>query len=246
VRVAIHQPNYAPWCGYFAKMRECDIFIFLDDAQMTSQSYVYRCAVRRDQDMQWLSIPTNSQPRAPIHEVRFHGEQWARKHIGTLRAIYGRCPFFKEVFAILEPLYQNPGTTLGKFNMHVNQSIAAYLGLSCRFEVSSSLQPEGLGDDRLISLARRVGADTYISGKGGQNYQSPAKFAAAGIVLEAHEYRPMPYIQHHGAFVPGLSILDALFHLGREAIHLLDYPKIADNRVELAQYKMLSNAFNLS
>lgn len=225
VRLAIHQPNYAPWCGYFAKLRNCDVFVFLDDAQMPGgQSYVYRTQIRGRQGPQWLSAPTRFHLGAAIRDVQFADPKWTRKHIGALRAVYGQCPYFKEVFSLLEPIYADPGQRLATFNQRLIRTVAAYLDLACRFESSADLRPEGDSDDRLISLARLLGAGEYISGKGGQNYQDPAKFAAAGIKLTVRVYTAVPYRQVHGDFVPNLSILDALFHLGKETLRVLDYP----------------------
>lgn len=226
MRVAMHQPNYAPWCGYFAKMRACDIFIFLDDVQMSKGSYIYRCRVRGRAGGHWLSIPTDYRFGSNIIDVRFAKMKWKQKHLGTLRALYGRSPCFKEVFAFIEPLYLEPTDTLAEFNIRMIKTIAAYLEIPSRFEKSSSLQPEGQKADRLISLAHLVGADTYVSGKGGQNYQDPIKFTAAGIRLDVHEYRHIPYTFVEGEDVTGLSILDALFHLGRQVNSLLDYPRV--------------------
>jgi hypothetical protein len=224
MRIAIHQPNYVPWCGYFAKMRHCDVFVFLDDAQMSKGSFIPRCRIRNREGDQWLTIPTRYTSGAPICEVRFAGTEWVRKHTATLRAVYARSPYFKEVFALLEPIYQDVGNTLAELNIRLIGAIADYLELPCRFEISSLVKPQGQSDDRLISLAQLSGANVYISGKGGQNYQDPAKFAEAGVQLDVRTYTPIPYKQIHGDFIAGLSILDALFHLGRETIQILDYP----------------------
>jgi hypothetical protein len=222
--LAVHQPNYAPWCGYFAKMRHCNVFVFLDDAQMPGgQSYVYRTKIRNGDGDKWLSIPNRSRLGEPIREVRFADAKWTSKHVNALRAVYGRCPCFKEVFPSLEPLYLDPGESLAAFNQAMIRTIADYLGMMCRFEVSSQLGPSGTGDDRLIGLARMLGAGVYLSGKGGQNYQDPAKFATAGVELAVRPYVPVAYPQIHGEFVPGLSILDALFHLGKRTNDLLEY-----------------------
>jgi len=224
MRVAIHQPNYAPWCGYFAKMNHCDVFVFLDNVQMPGgQSYVYRTPIRGGAEAKWLSIPTRYHLGDNIDEVRFAVADWPRKHEGALRGAYARSPYFREVWELIEPVYSNPGANLAEFNMKLIRTIAGYLGLACRFEASSTVQPDGQGDDRLISLVRKVGGDVYISGKGGQNYQDPAKFAEAGIELRVHTYSPVPYRQAQGEFVAGLSILDALFNLGPEAASLLVY-----------------------
>jgi hypothetical protein len=223
--LAAHQPNYAPWVGYFAKMRACDVFVFLDDVAMPSRgNYVTRVLIDGPGEPKWLSVPVHYEPGDRIIDVHLADAKWSRKHLGTLRTVYGRSRYFKEVFALLEPLYAEPGTSLAECNMRMVRAIAGYLQLSCRFEKSSDLQPEGQSDDRLISLARLVGADTYVSGKGGQNYEDPAKFSAAGIRLETNIYTPIPYDQGGESFVPGLSVLDALFHLGRDAIQVMKYP----------------------
>jgi hypothetical protein len=124
---------------------------------------------------------------------------------------------------MLDQAYARPGEKLADFNVRLVRLIAGYLGVKCRFELSSALEPEGCSDDRLISIVRKVRGDVYISGKGGQNYQDPAKFAEAGIELRVHTYCPVPYRQAQGEFVAGLSILDALFNLGPEAASLLVY-----------------------
>jgi len=229
VTVAIHQPNYIPWAGYFAKMRACDVFVFLDDVQMPSRgNYVSRVLVPGASEPKWLSVPVNFKPGDRISEVRLADKGFAKKHLGTLRSLYARSPYFKQVFGLLEPLYSEPGDTLGAFNMAVVEAIAGYLQMTCRFEKSSVLKPEGESDDRLISLARLVGADTYVSGKGGQNYQDPAKFAATGIGLDVRVYKPVAYDQHRTDFGPGLSIVDALFNLGPAAVEILKYPALDD------------------
>jgi hypothetical protein len=68
-----------------------------------------------------------------------------------------------------------------------------------------------------------LGAVTYISGKGGDNYQDHFKFKMAGINLEVKTYKPIPYDQKTDLFMPGLSIMDALFNLGKSTINLMNY-----------------------
>ena len=223
-RIAIHQPNYVPWCGYFAKLRAADVFVFLDDAEMSSQSYIYRSQIRGPQAPQWLSMPNNRHLHMQIRDVRLNGAGGAVSHLGKLQGIYRKAPFYREVTALIEPIYREPGEWLAGFNQRLVIAIAGYLGIACRFESSSLLAPTGTADDRLIDLVTKLGGATYVSGKGGANYQDPAKFAAAGIGLEVREYRPVPYVQTQGDFMPGLSILDALYNVGPEAAQLLVYP----------------------
>ena len=224
-RVGIHQPNYAPWAGYFAKIAACDVFVFLDDVQMpTGRSYVYRTSIPSSDGTAWLSVPTSAPTRSPINAVRFADPEWGRKHLDRLREIYRRAPEFDAVMSLISPIYEAPGQQLATFNERLILAVAQFLGLAPRWERSSELQPAGTGDDRLISLTRLVDGDTYVSGTGGQNYQSEDKFRAAGLVLEVHSYRPVPHRQFEEEFRGGLTILDALFHLARGARTVLDYP----------------------
>jgi hypothetical protein len=228
-RVAIHQPNYAPWAGYFAKMASADVFVVLDDVQMPiGRSYVSRVQVAGRDGVLWLSVPVRRVVGETIDAVRFADEKWPNKHLATLRALYARCAYFKPVFDLIEPIYADPGERLAGFNRRLIIAIAGYLGLTPRFEASSHIGASGIGGDRLIDIVRRLGGTTYVSGKGGVSYQDPAAFEAAGIALDVREYRPVSY--HRGAdeFRPGLSILDALFYLGRDARSLLHYHNAAE------------------
>ena len=88
---------------------------------------------------------------------------------------------------------------------------------------ASTLGCPGSGDERLVALVKAVGGDTYVSGPSGPRYQAAEKFSAAGLGLEIRTYVPIAYPQAQ-PFVPGLSVLDALFRCGRQACALLRYP----------------------
>ncbi len=223
MRIVVHQPNFAPWCGYFAKMTLADIFVFADDFEMPNHSYVNRCRIRSKAGQMWLTIPIGHTTGFPIKEIQFVQSYWMRKHLRTFESLYHRAPFYEEILDLLAPIYEQPGSHLAEFNMRIVRAIAAYLGLTCRFELSSTLHPTGKGDDRIISLTTLLGGGTYISGIGGTKYQDPEKFARAGIRLDVRNYEPIPYRQIHGQFLPGMSILDALFNLGHDASTLLRY-----------------------
>src|SRR5687767_10206684 len=120
MRVAIHQPNYAPWCGYFAKLLHADVFILLDDAQLPlGRSYVSRTRVLGPDGPRWLSVPVLRQSGQAITDVRFADCNWPRQHLGTLRAGHARAPYFDEIWALLEPIYAAPGSYLAPFNQRL-------------------------------------------------------------------------------------------------------------------------------
>jgi len=227
VRVGIHQPNYAPWVGYFAKMASVDVFVFLDDCQMSiGRSYVSRVQVRGRGGAEWMTVPIQRNEGQRIRAVKFADSAWTRKHRGTLRANYARCRFYDEVMSVLRPIYEDPGEFLSSFNIRLIHALAGYLGLSPRFRQESEMLGAGVGTQRLIDIVQYHGGTTYVSGLGGTKYQDPSAFLTSGIELDIRRYQPVAYKQLHGEFLPGLSILDAVFHLGVEARQLLNYPKL--------------------
>jgi hypothetical protein len=224
VRVAVHQPNYAPWCGYFAKMFASDVFVFLDDAQLPQgRSYVSRVKIARGLDAdQWLTVPVRKEAK-PIREIELADEPWAEKHRRTLQHEYAKASHFAEVLELLEPLYDAPGTSLAELNMRLLVSVAEYLGYEGEFHRSSDHPAELAADERIAQLVSSVGGDVYVSGAGGENYQSEAVYAERGIELEVRVYEQVRYERSGWAWVGGLSVLDALFHRGRGARDALRY-----------------------
>src|SRR6266576_7222544 len=107
--VAIHQPNYIPWLGYFFKIAHADKFIFLDNVVYPDTSFVNRNSIKTPSGPAWLTIPVIRKGRRGqfIGEVETDNtHRWAERHLTTLRCNYGRAPYFKETFALLEPHYR--------------------------------------------------------------------------------------------------------------------------------------------
>lgn len=217
--VAIHQPNYAPWLGYFAKMARADVFVLLDDAQFSKNGYINRVQVDAGGAARWLTVPVSYEFGDPIHRVRAANENWPRAHGDTLKTLYRGAPAFAAVWPWLAERYAAlPAARLAASNEALIAALAARLGLKPVLRRASELNVGGAtGDDRLTALVRACGEGAaYLSGRGGANYQDPAKFAAAGIRLAYTDFVHPVYDQGHADFVPGLSVLDALFRLGFE------------------------------
>ena len=215
--VAIHQPNYAPWLGYFAKMARADVFVFLDDVQYSKNSYINRVQIDAGGSPRWLTVPVIYNFGEPINRVCPSNETWRKAHLDTLKTYYASAPSFNAVWNWLGGVAIPAAGNLAANNEAIILAIAERLGLHCKFRHSSGFDTgSSTGDDRLIAILRALGPDvSYLSGKGGSNYQDPAKFEQAGIDLIYSDFVHPTYDQGH-EFIVGLSILDALFHVGWE------------------------------
>ncbi|MCP5268576.1 MAG: WbqC family protein [Zoogloeaceae bacterium] len=219
--VAIHQPNFFPWLGYFDKIRRADIFIFLDDVQYPKKggSWSNRVKVLINSEGHWLTAPVDRSfhgTRA-INEMYFSGEEdWRGKVLKTLIAAYRRAPYFEEAFSILEPLIRHSDDNVAGYNVHATVTLAGAIGLSVdSFVRSSSLQVGSTATQRLIDLTRQVGGQFYLCGGGASGYQEDEAFARNGLSLVYQQFVPEPYPQYGMAtFLPGLSIIDRAMNLG--------------------------------
>ena len=217
--VAIHQPNYAPWLGYFHKMAHADLFVFLDDAQFSKGSYTNRVQILTNGAVRWLTIPVQQGLGTPINQVAIARGDWKRAHLDTLRASYRNAAHVREVWPDIETLYADlPPDGLAQANATLIARLAENLRIATPTRLASRLDiGVAAGDDRLVAIVSALArGGTYLSGKGGGNYQDPAKFERAGLALAYTQFSHPQYEQGAPTFVPGLSVLDAVFNLGWE------------------------------
>ena len=217
--VAIHQPNFFPWLGYFDKIRRVDTFVFLDvvDFPRTGAgNWVNRVGLNVQGAARWITCPI-SRPGlgVAIREVVIDDSQpWRTKLLKTLDANYRKSPRFGQAMAVIEPIVMSPERHIAAFNMSAIRSIAKELGLSTRFLLQSDLESAGKATELLVSLVQAAGGDSYLAGGGAAGYQEDEVFGEAGLQLIYQNFVPKPY-GDPARFLPGLSVIDYLMHDGR-------------------------------
>ena len=216
MKVAIHQPNYLPWQGFFEKMAMSDIFVFLDTVQFSKDSFTQRTKIRTKDGWMWLTIPIEKDYHfKPISEVRLPGDgKWMKKHKSSIVANYAKCEHYDEW--LIDGYFSQAQETLQAFNEAGILYIKKKLGIKARIVHASELglTPGLKATDMLVEIIKRTGGDTYISGSGGDNYQDTAIFEANGIKLEYMKYEPAQYPQRWAGFEPYMSAIDRLFNQG--------------------------------
>lgn len=220
--VAIHQPNFMPWLGYFHKLIHCDIFIFLDDAQFPrGKSFTSRVTIKTPTGPAWLTVPVKGKgDMSPIKDVLTNDTvAWKKKHLRTLEACYGRTAFFQNHFPFIEQAYQKDCRVLADFNMKLITTLAGCFSSVTRMVKASELGVEDSGSlGRLIKLVKSVGGTQYLTGtgKGSLRYLDEEAFAREGIEVLYQSFVHPVYPQQWGEFLPNLSAIDLLFNCGKE------------------------------
>ena len=62
-KVAIMQPTYLPWAGYFGLMMASDIFIFLDNVQFEKRGWQQRNQIKTLKGNLFLTVPVKTKNR---------------------------------------------------------------------------------------------------------------------------------------------------------------------------------------
>ncbi len=221
--VAIHQPQYLPWLGYFDKIRRCDLFVFLDDAQFKKNEWQNRNKIKTDQRWQWLSVPVIHKFGQKINEVEINNTvQWRKKHLNALITNYSKAPYFKEHIDFFETTYAENWKLLVDINLHFIQYFVKALGISSKkFALSSAYESREGRTERLVGLCKRLAGDVYLSGKDGANYLDLGQFKKEGIRVIFQNYKHPVYPQLFGEFEPFMSVVDLLFNCGPESLAIL-------------------------
>jgi hypothetical protein len=221
--VAIHQPTFFPWLGYFDKIVRCDLFLVLDNVQFPKKGGTWgnRVKLLVNGQAAWVTMPVMRN----YHGVRTYAEMqidnaggWREKLQGSIHAHYYRAPFFEEVSPALEELINNPTDRLTDYNLSAIISLAKALRIDdSKIILGSTLNIQGSATDLLVSMVKAVNGTAYLCGGGAGGYQEDQKFSEAGLELIYQNYQHPVYPQRKAPeCVPGLSVIDVLMNCGFE------------------------------
>lgn len=219
-RVAIMQPTYLPWVGYFAMIDRADVFIYLDTVQFSRRSWQQRNRIKTAQGELMLTIPVHNKGKREqtIHEAQInHSSNFGVKHWRSIESAYRKAPYFAGNASKLEQHFMKPATNLADFNIGLIEILCEIFGIITPRQRSSTMKSQGRKAELLAALCREVGADCYLSALGSRDYiEDSQAFEEAGVTIQYHFYEHPVYAQTKGEFLPYMAAIDMLFHLGAE------------------------------
>jgi len=230
MKIAIHQPNFLPWVGYFHKINIVDIFVFLDDVQFErGKTFTSRSKILVQGQEKWLTVPvTNRSDMTLIKDARVDESFiWKKKHLRTIEVNYNNHPFLHEVYSIIENMYRSTSTFLIDYNIPLIIDIAKYLKIKTEFLISSQLHNTSnlIGGEKILGICKELKAAQYLSGTGSGSirYIKEDDFKKSGIELKWQNFTAGNYHQiNNGKFIPGLSIIDLLLNHGRNSVKYIN------------------------
>lgn len=227
MKIAISQPTYLPWLGYFDLIDQVDTFVFLDSVQFEKQSWQHRNRIKTPVGLQWLTVPVVFRGRfgQQIRDVEVRDADFVRKHSRAIELNYRRAPFFTSYFFQLSQILEkySSGASLAELNIELIRWCCGVLGIRTPLLRSSELNECGRRSELLVNLCRCLHADTYVSPPGSAVYllDDLGLFADAHIEVRFHHYQHPEYKQLFPPYTPYASVIDLMLNEGPRAGEIL-------------------------
>lgn len=162
MKVAIHQPNFLPWPGFFYKMAKSDIFVLLDNVQYEKNGPTNRTKIKTSRGKSWLTLPVSQKFPQTIKEIELvNFENERNKILKTIELNYKKSKHFDFLFPEINNIFQKDWKRLSELNTELIKLLKEKLGIKTKLEIASDFKVAGKRDDLLINLCKYLG-ETFI------------------------------------------------------------------------------------
>lgn len=211
MRIAIMQPYFLPYIGYFQLMAAVNVFVIYDDVTYIKGGWIARNQLWSPGGAQRFGLQLQGRSSfLKICEITLIPE--FAKLRKSIEQTYRKSPYFEHVMPVVDSILRHPDLSLGNFLTHSLGALRDYLGLTTQLVQSSTFDSAQTlrASERVIALCQQMHAQHYINLPGGKSLYRAGDFARAGLQLSFIESRPVQYRQFGRDFIPHLSMLDVL------------------------------------
>jgi len=221
--VAVHQPQYLPWLGYFNKVDRADIFVLFDNVQFKKNEWQNRNRIKAAQGWQWLTVPVMYRYPQLINEVLINYRvNWQHKQRQAILSNYKKAPHYNRLEGFFEEIFSSSWQFISQLNIQIVRKLAKILGIDTPIYVASELGefPQD-PDERLIAITKHFGSDTYLAGTGGRGYMDLDKYHERGIKVIFQDFKHPVYRQLFDGFEQFMSVIDLIYNHGDKSLTIL-------------------------
>lgn len=209
--LGIMQPYFMPYIGYWQLMAAVDTYVVYDDVNYIKGGWVARNNILLNGQKHMFTITLNgASPNKLFNEITIKDD--FKKFSRLIESAYRKAPYYADVSALLNKIYNYGDKSLGTFMMNSFQVVLDYLEIDTKLILSSTIEKDNSlrGKDKVKHICHLLGADTYYNAIGGQELYDKNDFRVDGINLQFVQTNLTPYAQLGNEFVPGLSLIDIL------------------------------------
>lgn len=213
MKVAIMQPYFFPYIGYFQLISSVDLFVIYDNIKYTKKGWINRNRILRNGTDCVFTVPLRKDSDSLDVRDRAVAADFDRgKLVNQLREAYRRAPHFPESFPIVEQAVMAPRDNLFEYVHGSVVDVCRHLGIGTRIVPSSTFAIDAAlkAQDKVLALCEAAGASMYVNAIGGQELYSREHFLARSVALKFLKTHAIEYAQFGDPYVPWLSIIDVM------------------------------------
>jgi hypothetical protein len=223
MKLAIMQPYFMPYIGYFQLINSVDEFVIYDNIQYTKKGWINRNRVLVNGKDQLITLPIKKDSDYLNVVERELSESWGKdkgKMLNVIKSSYNKAPYFQETFELISKCLNNTEVNLFKFIYDSIVLINDHLEIKTSIIISSTIDADHTlkSQEKVLSLCKEQNADIYINSIGGVELYDKEIFKQNNIELNFIKSNPVQYTQFNNEFVPWLSIIDVMMFNSRDQI----------------------------
>ena len=221
MKVAIMQPYFLPYIGYFQLIGAVDVFIVYDNIKYTKRGWINRNRMLQNGKDVMFSLPLKSDSDLlNVCDRELAADFKRTKMLNQISDAYRRAPYFAHIYPLIEKIVTYEEHNLFKFLQNSIATTCKHLGLTTKICISSSIAIDHnlKSQDKVLALCEATGASTYVNAIGGIDLYSRDEFKTRGIELKFSRPMLFEYTQFGNVFVPWLSIIDVMMFNSIEVI----------------------------
>ena len=215
MNIAIMQPYYLPYIGYWQLLSAVDLFVVYDDIKYTKKGWINRNRYLSNGKSAKFSIPIEKDSDYLFVSERKISNVFLKEKQKILRKIdatYKKAPLFDDVFPLIASCFNFPDINLFNFIYNSIEAIKEYLEIDTNIKISSSIGDFTTfkGEYKVVKICQSLNAEKYINPIGGLDIYDINFFRKHGIEIKFLKSKQITYKQFNNSFVPWLSILDVI------------------------------------
>lgn len=217
MKLAIMQPYFMPYLGYFALIKHTDQWVVFDTPQFPRHGWVERNRILKPENgWQYVKIPLIKFGRnTAIKDVVINNHNdYQRRILAQLEHYKKKAPYYYSVIDVMSETLKYKTNSIVDLNIHALKIVCEYIGIDFYYTVFSEFKeripPINNPDEWALEISKYLKADAYFNLPGGREFFNKHKFIDYGIDLKFLDIELNTYDQKRDSFKSALSIIDVM------------------------------------